>query len=614
MPTLINGRIQYGAGEALPIQGTAEYGIAQSDPQYLMDFKQQNQGAAFDDLDLQGYNDLQEEESPVPVLSSTSGKTALNEYTTQHKNDLAQGEASTSTKGVAKNQPYDQTKDPKGGMQRVFNSKTGHSTFVAQGAQLGPDWLTAEEAAATGIQIPQEQTDDTGTPDYSQDERTIEESFAPQFAKYDKAYAKLAETTKELFAQRKLDEQQAAGRTKNATARYLKSAGFGGAGVQGVLSSIEREGLDRVKKLSLEEASLLADAEVALADKNYAVFADMRKEIAATRKERIDATKEVMKEALKIQEEQKKELQAEKKSINDVLLDAAKNNAPIEIQNAISQAQSLPDAVAAAGGWLQGGSGIVGEYTTYKRDAELRGLTPMSFDEYQTRDANRKVSLARAAINAGGLTPQENSTYLTITNKYQADAVINAAIKAGQINTLADQIIADPKSATNQLASLYIFVKNLDPESAVREGELSLANQTQSYLDKFSNSMTRLAEGRVLAPEAAKELALATKKLVATWEATAQKKTKLYKSQAGNSSPNVGTAFNKYLSDSEFMSDVGTENLETQEDAFAQLETFKDMNPDKVTEIGSRISQMESTLGRPISAEEFLQAFPEYTP
>ena len=246
-------------------------------------------------------------------------------------------------------------------------------------------------------------------------------------------------------------------------------------------------------------------------------------------------------------------------------------NVPIDAFSKVQGAKSLGEAYQIAAPYFKQSkkypAGIIGEYQFYVDQATASGKTPVDFESYQNQDANRKRQVIN--INGGGLTPQENQTYLTITNKYQADPIINAAIKGGQINALADQIIANPNSATNQLASLYIFVKNLDPDSAVREGELALANQTQSYLQKFGNTLARIQESRVVSPQSAKELAEATKRLVATWEQTAEKKTALYKSQAKNSSPNVGNAFNSYMSD--FSSSLTTDqSIEQSEESAKQ--------------------------------------------
>ena len=152
-----------------------------------------------------------------------------------------------------------------------------------------------------------------------------------------------------------------------------------------------------------------------------------------------------------------------------------------------------------------------------------------------------------AGISTGDLTSKEQQMFLTITNKYQADTVIQQAENGQVILGITDQIIANPKNAANQLKSLYVLVKNLDPTSAVREGELALANSTQSYIQQFGNTLARINEGRVISPEAATQLANATKDIVGLWNSAANRKIKQYQSQATTLSPNVGDAFSTYL-------------------------------------------------------------------
>jgi hypothetical protein len=285
---------------------------------------------------------------------------------------------------------------------------------------------------------------------------------------------------------------------------------------------------------------------------------------------------------------------SDKEQINDMMTDLKKNGAPSDVISKVGNSNNINEAMNASGDWLQTGSGIVGEYLFYKREATAAGQIPMSFNEYQNVDANRKAR-ATASANAGGLTSQENSTFVGITTKYQQDAVINAAIKATQINTLADQIIADPQSATNQVASLYLYVKNLDPDSAVKEGELALAGATQSYYGKFNNTLTRISEGRVLTPDAAKALAQATKDLVKTWEETAIKKERYYRSQAANSSPNVGNAFEKYLSDVQTLPPTNQEIINTEERAKGFVNSYITNNPDKADWVADLYETLNAT-------------------
>lgn len=140
---------------------------------------------------------------------------------------------------------------------------------------------------------------------------------------------------------------------------------------------------------------------------------------------------------------------------------------------------------------------------------------------------------------------QRNQTFLGISNRYQADSIVNQSIKGQTAKTIADQVIANPGKATNQLASLYLYVKNLDADSAVREGEIGLARQTQSYFQTFGTSLARVNAGQVISPEAATELAKATKELVAAWEGTAKTRTAQYKSQAATAG--IGSQFDQYL-------------------------------------------------------------------
>lgn len=154
----------------------------------------------------------------------------------------------------------------------------------------------------------------------------------------------------------------------------------------------------------------------------------------------------------------------------------------------------------------------------------------------------------RAPVGTGveGLSPTANRNLTGITTKFQADTVMAQAGQGATIKAIADQVLADPKSAPNQLKSLYILVKNLDPTSAVREGELSLAQATQSYQQQWGNVLDRVNQGVVIGPAAAAQLAQATKEIANLWDAAAQRRQKQYQAQAGVLG--VGPQFDDYLS------------------------------------------------------------------
>lgn len=298
-----------------------------------------------------------------------------------------------------------------------------------------------------------------------------------------------------------------------------------------------------------------------------------------------------------------------KSQIGNILTDARQNGAPSSVISAISSSKSIEEAIRAAGNWAQTGTGISGEYLFYKRQAEMAGQIPVDFNEYQNMDANRKAKI-QAAVNTTGLDSKQTQNFLTISNKFQADPFINNAIKGRTANTIADQVISDPASATNQLKALYVLVKNLDPDSAVREGEVALADRTQSYLSRFENTFAKINEGRVIAPEAAKELAKATKELATAWNDTAERRKKQYKAQA--SVAGIGDAFNSYLSASDVEFSPAQTLIDKEKQAEEKIADYILKNPGQKSTIDSLISKLEETVGRSVNMQDLLEAYPEF--
>lgn len=142
------------------------------------------------------------------------------------------------------------------------------------------------------------------------------------------------------------------------------------------------------------------------------------------------------------------------------------------------------------------------------------------------------------------MTPQQYSRFMSITTKYQADTAINSALGADNYISIADRVIADPGNAASQISMLYTFVKALDPNSAVREGEISLANSTQSVLSKLQTNVEKINSGKAISSDAAKSIAEETKILVEGWKKLADKKTNMYRSQAVGAG--VGDSFDAY--------------------------------------------------------------------
>lgn len=244
--------------------------------------------------------------SNVSVISSSQGKEVLDQHVADHTRDM-QGLAMNNTPANGdENKPYDQKQDPNGGLTRVFNSKTGEQNYIAAGATPGPDWMTADEAGATGITIPSfkggTNVDDT----LNSAEKEINSAFDGFGTVYDAATANLLQSTKDLYSSMIEDERASGAANKNVTSNYLRQAGYTGVGMAGILDGIQQNSLDNIKKLGLEENKALAEANVALLDKKYSIFADKRNEIKAIREKKIDNVITLQKAALDRQDTAKR--------------------------------------------------------------------------------------------------------------------------------------------------------------------------------------------------------------------------------------------------------------------------------------------------------------------
>lgn len=90
-------------------------------------------------------------------------------------------------------------------------------------------------------------------------------------------------------------------------------------------------------------------------------------------------------------------------AVNDLIETLNKGGAPSDVKLKVLAAKNLNEAYAAAGPWASlGGVGIMGEYNYYKADALSKGLTPVSFNDFQTVDANRKAGITATFTGGSG--------------------------------------------------------------------------------------------------------------------------------------------------------------------------------------------------------------------
>lgn len=176
------------------------------------------------------------------------------------------------------------------------------------------------------------------------------------------------------------------------------------------------------------------------------------------------------------------------KEIGDIMKELAQNNAPLKIREDVSNATSIAEAYEKAGDWLETGTGIVGEYLKYKRDAIKANNPYISFNEFQNVDANRKAK-ATAATSTG----LDNATLTkveSIAKGFDSHKIVQnyneVQNKFGSIQGIIDLGVGGP----GDLALVYDFMKALDPASVVRETEYAVAaksgNIFSSWAAKFN--------------------------------------------------------------------------------------------------------------------------------
>ena len=139
-------------------------------------------------------------------------------------------------------------------------------------------------------------------------------------------------------------------------------------------------------------------------------------------------------------------------------------------------------------------TGMVGEYQFYAEQEQASGRKPLSFDDYQTRDANRKARIASAAGSAG-LSVGEANLALRLSDDYEAVSKNYKLITDayGRITAAASQ-----PTAAGDLSFIFAYMKMLDPTSVVREGEQASAQNTAGVPDRIRNLYNKALKGRRL--------------------------------------------------------------------------------------------------------------------
>lgn len=316
--------------------------------------------------------------------------------------------------------------------------KSGWALSEAEGAI--PDWLTP---AATGGGTDSEST--TALQNARDELNTAKSKLTNFDVSSDPALQRILSNVGSLWDTR-ISEMERVNKSREASLRTtgvrIGSQFTGGAGgmMGGIISEEERQGIDRIGELRNKKEQALTEARVAYETQQWTRYAklvelaqksfeeemktatELSKATAASNakiKERADQAerdsviakfvsggvtdpKDILNTAQKFgyaltAEEIKKGLENlgswvdDRKNIADLMKTLGENGAPQEVIDSVQESKNLADAMRAAGSYATTGTGIVGEYLFYKRQAVASGQTPVSFETYQNEDANRKA-------------------------------------------------------------------------------------------------------------------------------------------------------------------------------------------------------------------------------
>lgn len=361
----------------------------------------------------------------------------------------------------------------------------------------------------------------------------------------------------------------------------LRSIGFVQTKLTNDLKDIaalnSREQIDKNKILSAQ-----ADKDFELMGKQIDVLESRRKEKAAIAEKILDDISTTRKE------NQKRQIAV---SIGEDVMPIIESGItdPIQIakQLQLSGSKYTPKEIKETlDVFFPTGTGIIGEYQFYKRDAEARGINPLSFNEFQDMDANRKKSIAQAGIVAGSdLNSKETAIFNKMVEKYSASEAVKALDRAYKLQDIVNEVKKNPEDPANQLSLIYAFIKGLDTDSAVREGEIDLVKSIQSYSQKYKTEFERISNGKAVSKDTALNIANGAEKIIESIQNTAKKKRALYDAQAKVNGTNVNNAWN----------DFSTMYEESTSDLDNQLTTAKPAK-DRIVEAGQSNPEIQKAV------------------
>lgn len=385
------------------------------------------------------------------------------------------------------------------------------------------------------------------------------------------------------------------------------------------IGSIVSAGYQKIADLQIKEASAVAALTSAFKEDNIRGITDAYNIYKEASKARTDAIQKTVDEtAQAIKEAQEAKIAADKvvydtvtKPISDLAKEAAKNGAPQSILQAIQGAQDVGAAIEASQGYLQTATGDLGEYLAYRNQAQANGRTAAQFDDWlaakDAADAAREQAKAYATsyASAAGKAAAEKefgiSSMKPLTESQGKD--MTYAQRGEQSNEIINNLQGAILSMDPRTYAAMKLAGNFDLTNKYISNDMRQIRQAEK---NFLTAVLRRESGAQIAPSE-----FATGENVYFPLPGDDAMTLAQKAQARETAIN---SFKANVPDYDTRVASTPSKLLDQSEEIAEqtLQIYTDSHPQEAAEMDARVAAMETSLGRPISAAEFLDIYPEY--
>lgn len=301
------------------------------------------------------------------------------------------------------------------GEQKATNQQTGSSYFITPQEKAGnsTDALKSilsapDTSSSVPIATPQQEaTHQTGI-DPNVDSKEYQSQLLQGQDELTQGYNQFKETINQIMSgafplsapQQALVDATNSAFQQMTTQANLKAAAL--SSQTGGVSNKVTAAAGELTNITAAQAATVAKLEIGFQDQNYKAVTESYaafKDLEASKMSTIEKLHN------SIMDTYNKALTAAQKvtdNINAVAMDAAKNGADQQTLANIRASGDEASAIASAGSFLQSGTGTLGDYLQYKRDAESKGLVPTDYQSYkdtqEAKDSQKRINEA-VAIN-----------------------------------------------------------------------------------------------------------------------------------------------------------------------------------------------------------------------